>query len=137
MFLMVCSSINITHPGQIAAPTCGTCDLSLFRPFVCLHCDYAGCWSDNHVVNHLREEGHLFCSFMFIFPCLNLIHRIQVWTQRQDTSTALSATISYMNQRSTMYLYPRLSTLKKSTPGSKVRLSVQESFLLMIPKSAS
>ncbi|KAF8344708.1 hypothetical protein F5887DRAFT_969390 [Amanita rubescens] len=64
---------------KIAAPTCGTCDLSLFRPFVCLHCDYAGCWSDNHVVNHLREESHLFCvdaktGCVYCSECDNFIY---------------------------------------------------------------
>lgn len=47
---------------QIAAPTCGTCDIALSRPFVCSQCSYAGCWSDGHVVTHLKESAHLFCK---------------------------------------------------------------------------
>ncbi|KAF8720618.1 hypothetical protein AX14_010860 [Amanita brunnescens Koide BX004] len=64
---------------KIASPTCGTCDLTLFRPFVCLHCDYVGCWSGNHVANHLREEGHLFCAdaktgCVYCSECENFIY---------------------------------------------------------------
>ncbi|PPQ84018.1 LOW QUALITY PROTEIN: hypothetical protein CVT25_000564 [Psilocybe cyanescens] len=53
---------------KIAAPVCGTCDISLSRPFACLHCSYAACWRDDHAVNHLRDSGvdaktgSLFCA---------------------------------------------------------------------------
>lgn len=49
-------------PAQTSAPICGTCDLTLARPFVCLHCPYSGCWRDSHVRNHLKEARHAFCS---------------------------------------------------------------------------
>ncbi|KAI0044293.1 cysteine proteinase [Auriscalpium vulgare] len=47
---------------KIASPVCGTCALVIARPFVCLHCSYAGCWKDEHVAEHLKEEEHLFCT---------------------------------------------------------------------------
>ncbi|KAF8629978.1 hypothetical protein AX17_005543 [Amanita inopinata Kibby_2008] len=53
---------NSTKRRKIASPTCGTCQLSLFRPFVCLHCNYTGCWSDSHVATHLKDASHLFCA---------------------------------------------------------------------------
>ncbi|KAF8628559.1 hypothetical protein AX15_003826 [Amanita polypyramis BW_CC] len=64
---------------KIASPTCGTCGLSLFRPYACLHCDYAGCWSGGHMVTHLREEGHLFSvdvktGCVFCSECDNIIY---------------------------------------------------------------
>ena len=51
---------------QIAAPTCGTCDIALSRPFVCSQCSYAGCWSDGHVVAHLKESAHMFCKSLHL-----------------------------------------------------------------------
>ncbi|KIL65738.1 hypothetical protein M378DRAFT_197865 [Amanita muscaria Koide BX008] len=64
---------------KIASPTCGTCDLPLFRPYVCLHCDYTGCWTESHVVDHLREESHLFCAdaktgCVYCSECENFIY---------------------------------------------------------------
>ncbi|KAJ7934429.1 hypothetical protein B0H13DRAFT_2491719 [Mycena leptocephala] len=46
---------------KVSIPTCGTCKLALHRPFVCLHCPYAGCWKSGHVLTHLQESQHLFC----------------------------------------------------------------------------
>jgi hypothetical protein len=48
--------------SQVSSPTCDTCDQALSRPFVCLHCSFAGCWSEGHITNHLKETGHTFCS---------------------------------------------------------------------------
>ncbi|PFH51097.1 hypothetical protein AMATHDRAFT_143422 [Amanita thiersii Skay4041] len=53
---------NSNKRRKVASPTCGTCHISLFRPFVCLHCDYAGCWTDQHIAGHLRDECHQFCA---------------------------------------------------------------------------
>ncbi|KAH7911361.1 hypothetical protein BJ138DRAFT_1135452 [Hygrophoropsis aurantiaca] len=46
---------------KISTPTCGTCELTLSRPFVCLQCEYAGCWPEGHIIGHLKEAGHAFC----------------------------------------------------------------------------
>ncbi|KAH7928110.1 cysteine proteinase [Leucogyrophana mollusca] len=46
---------------KISAPTCGTCEVSLSRPFACLRCSYAGCWSEGHISDHLKGAGHAFC----------------------------------------------------------------------------
>ncbi|KAG9316072.1 hypothetical protein JVU11DRAFT_3740 [Chiua virens] len=46
---------------KVSAPTCDTCNAPLSRPFVCLSCSYAGCWSSGHVTSHLHESGHSFC----------------------------------------------------------------------------
>lgn len=45
---------------QISAPSCGTCNLSLARPFACLHCSFIGCWSPGHIQAHLQNTGHAF-----------------------------------------------------------------------------
>lgn len=53
------------HPAKrrkVSSPTCDTCDQALSRPFVCLHCSFAGCWSEGHITNHLKETGHTFCT---------------------------------------------------------------------------
>ncbi|KAF9048837.1 cysteine proteinase [Panaeolus papilionaceus] len=57
-------NVRPTKRRKIAAPTCTTCDLSLSRPFACLQCNYVGCWSDNHVIRHLNDQGHYFCKFL-------------------------------------------------------------------------
>ncbi|KIK98025.1 hypothetical protein PAXRUDRAFT_824336 [Paxillus rubicundulus Ve08.2h10] len=46
---------------KVSAPTCGTCNLTLSRPFACLSCSFGGCWSDGHITNHLKEVSHSFC----------------------------------------------------------------------------
>lgn len=53
------------HPAKrrkVSSPTCDKCDQALSRPFVCLHCSFAGCWSEGHITNHLKETGHTFCT---------------------------------------------------------------------------
>lgn len=47
---------------KVASPTCGTCSVTLARPFVCLHCSYSGCWTKGHIRGHLRHTGHFFCE---------------------------------------------------------------------------
>ncbi|KAK0222878.1 hypothetical protein EDD85DRAFT_860078 [Armillaria nabsnona] len=44
---------------KISAPSCGICETLLSRPFVCLHCSFAGCWT--HILDHLTDAEHLFC----------------------------------------------------------------------------
>ena len=53
---------------KVASPTCGTCSVTLVRPFVCLHCSYSGCWTKGHIRSHLRHTGHLFCEFRRYLP---------------------------------------------------------------------
>ena len=55
--------INTTE--KVASPNCGTCSMTLARPFVCLHCAYSGCWTKSHIHSHLRHTGHFFCKFRF------------------------------------------------------------------------
>ncbi|OJA12768.1 hypothetical protein AZE42_07914 [Rhizopogon vesiculosus] len=53
------------HPAKrrkISSPTCNTCNQTLSRPFVCLHCSFAGCWLEGHISNHLTEAGHTFSA---------------------------------------------------------------------------
>jgi ubiquitin carboxyl-terminal hydrolase 22/27/51 len=50
--------------GQVALPMCGTCGLVTPRPFVCLDCAFSGCWQDDHIVEHLKDENHRFCASM-------------------------------------------------------------------------
>jgi len=53
---------NRAKRRKTSTPMCGTCDMALSRPFVCLHCSYAGCWSKSHVSSHLKNSGHQFCA---------------------------------------------------------------------------
>ncbi|KAI0784536.1 cysteine proteinase [Abortiporus biennis] len=46
---------------KLSSPTCGICDVTLSRPFVCLHCSFSGCWRDFHIQQHLDDDGHDFC----------------------------------------------------------------------------
>ncbi|TFK99499.1 hypothetical protein BDV98DRAFT_657301 [Pterulicium gracile] len=43
------------------SPICGTCTRSLHRPFPCMHCDYVGCWTNDHINTHLDDSDHTFC----------------------------------------------------------------------------
>jgi len=59
-------------------PTCGTCNLVLHRPFICLHCSFGGCWRGGHIVNHLRDLNHHFCAdvksgSVYCVDCDNII----------------------------------------------------------------
>ncbi|KAJ7881755.1 hypothetical protein B0H14DRAFT_2340180 [Mycena olivaceomarginata] len=68
---------------KVSVPTCGTCQIALHRPFVCLHCPYAGCWKGGHVSAHLQESQHTFCAdvktgAIFCFECHDFIHHSKV-----------------------------------------------------------
>lgn len=56
------TSDAVDGKGKVASPTCGTCSVTLARPFVCLHCSYSGCWARSHIRSHLRTTGHFFCE---------------------------------------------------------------------------
>ncbi|TFK22778.1 cysteine proteinase [Coprinopsis marcescibilis] len=47
---------------RIAAPSCGACGLALSRPLACLHCEFTGCWDNQHALEHLRDAEHSFCA---------------------------------------------------------------------------
>ncbi|KAK2460172.1 hypothetical protein APHAL10511_007851 [Amanita phalloides] len=85
---------------KIASPTCRTCDISLFRPFTCLHCEYIGCWTDGHVTNHLKEEGHSFCAdtksgCVYCSECENFVYDSTL--SNVYLSTTLNAEEKYTN----------------------------------------
>ncbi|KAG8890768.1 hypothetical protein FRB98_004813 [Tulasnella sp. 332] len=46
---------------KTAVPECDTCQRTLQRPFVCLSCNYGGCWKQGHITDHLQELQHDFC----------------------------------------------------------------------------
>ncbi|KAJ7266551.1 hypothetical protein C8J57DRAFT_1328141 [Mycena rebaudengoi] len=74
---------NSAKRRKISVPTCGTCHLALVRPFVCLHCSYAGCWKNGHVVTHLQESQHIFCAdvksgSVYCFECKDFIYDAKV-----------------------------------------------------------
>ena len=56
------TNYNTDTKEEVASPTCGTCSVTLARPFVCLHCSYSGCWTKGHIRGHLRHTGHFFCE---------------------------------------------------------------------------
>ncbi|KAF8193930.1 hypothetical protein K438DRAFT_1828278 [Mycena galopus ATCC 62051] len=68
---------------KTSVPTCGTCKVALHRPFVCLHCPYAGCWKSGHVSTHLQESQHTFCAdvktgAIFCSECRDFIYHSKV-----------------------------------------------------------
>ncbi|KAJ6524236.1 hypothetical protein DFH09DRAFT_1264332 [Mycena vulgaris] len=79
-------SQSVKNPAKrrkVSVPTCGTCQLALHRPFVCLHCSYAGCWKNGHVSTHLQESQHTFCAdvksgSIFCFECRDFIYDAKV-----------------------------------------------------------
>ncbi|KIO34647.1 hypothetical protein M407DRAFT_64084 [Tulasnella calospora MUT 4182] len=46
---------------KIQVADCDTCGATLHRPFVCLFCNFGGCWKEGHVVAHMQEKKHGFC----------------------------------------------------------------------------
>jgi Zn-finger in ubiquitin-hydrolases and other protein len=56
--------IRLTVPldEQVASPTCGTCGSAPPRPFVCLDCALFACWQDDHILDHLKDDNHRFCT---------------------------------------------------------------------------
>ncbi|KAJ7471011.1 hypothetical protein FB451DRAFT_1472862 [Mycena latifolia] len=77
------STKNPAKRRKLSVPTCGTCQLALHRPFVCLHCSYAGCWKNGHVSTHLQESQHTFCAdvksgSIFCFECRDFIYDAKV-----------------------------------------------------------
>ncbi|KAH9991013.1 hypothetical protein BJV77DRAFT_1009515 [Russula vinacea] len=64
---------------KVALPMCGTCGLVTPRPFVCLDCAFSGCWQDDHIVEHLKDENHRFCvdtqlGVVFCRECQDMIY---------------------------------------------------------------
>ena len=54
---------------QMSVPSCGTCGITLHRPFICLDCSYGGCWHEGHVLSHLKDLGHRFCELYMSSLC--------------------------------------------------------------------
>ncbi|KAJ3920258.1 hypothetical protein F5877DRAFT_38495 [Lentinula edodes] len=70
---------SLAKRRKMAAPTCGTCNITLVRPFVCLHCSYSGCWASSHVADHLKQSSHKFCvdvssGAVFCSACDDIVH---------------------------------------------------------------
>ncbi|KAJ7158960.1 hypothetical protein C8R43DRAFT_994564 [Mycena crocata] len=70
---------NPTTERKVSVPTCGTCQVALYRPFACLHCSYAGCWRSGHVSTHLQVLQHTFCvdvrsGSILCFECHEFIY---------------------------------------------------------------
>ncbi|KAF7344818.1 Ubiquitin carboxyl-terminal hydrolase [Mycena venus] len=66
---------------KMSVPTCGTCKLALHRPFVCLHCSYAGCWHNGHVLTHLQASQHTFyvkTGSIYCFECRDFIYHPKI-----------------------------------------------------------
>ncbi|KAH9010113.1 hypothetical protein EDB85DRAFT_2053774 [Lactarius pseudohatsudake] len=64
---------------KVASPICGTCGLTMSRPFVCLECAFSGCWQDEHILEHLKDEGHRFCvdtqlGIVYCKECQDMIY---------------------------------------------------------------
>ncbi|KAF8591122.1 cysteine proteinase [Ramaria rubella] len=70
---------TVSKRRKLQSPACGICSSTLYRPFVCLHCTFAGCWQAGHVTKHLQEAGHGFCvdassGSLFCFACDDFVH---------------------------------------------------------------
>ncbi|KAI0926169.1 hypothetical protein AcW1_008405 [Taiwanofungus camphoratus] len=95
------NSKRLAKRRKTSAPICGTCDLTLARPFVCLHCPYSGCWRDSHVRNHLKEARHAFCAdvktgSIFCSGCDDFVYD-------SILSHAFSATILSVEEKTTIF----------------------------------
>ncbi|KAI0315555.1 hypothetical protein OF83DRAFT_1199383 [Amylostereum chailletii] len=92
------------HPAKrrkLSAPQCDACRQTLTRPFVCLHCAYAGCWAEEHIIEHLEDEGHLFCvdvksGAVYCSSCGDVIHE-------PIFDALFHATILAVDERNTRY----------------------------------
>ncbi|KAH9850308.1 cysteine proteinase [Lenzites betulinus] len=64
---------------KITPPDCGLCGLALSRPYACLHCSVAACWTGGHIKQHLQDTGHDFCAdvttgYVFCIECDDFVH---------------------------------------------------------------
>ncbi|KZT29784.1 cysteine proteinase [Neolentinus lepideus HHB14362 ss-1] len=90
-------SHRIEHTAKrrkVAYPSCDHCGSSLARPFVCLHCSFTGCWSDGHMIDHLRDTSHPICAesnlgSLYCAVCDDFIYEPDI--VRLYSSTMLSA----------------------------------------------
>ncbi|KAI0368632.1 cysteine proteinase [Pilatotrama ljubarskyi] len=53
--------------------------MALSRPYACLHCPTACCWSDGHIKQHLQDTGHDFCAdvktgYVFCIECDDFVY---------------------------------------------------------------
>ncbi|KAF9558847.1 cysteine proteinase [Agrocybe pediades] len=104
---------------KISVPTCGTCALSLSRPFACLHCTYTGCWHGGHVGQHLRDSDHQFCvdahsGSVFCSECDDFIYDARIDTMRLSAVvTAEQKHAKWQKSKTTREIY------KPWTPNEK------------------
>ncbi|KAG8832639.1 Vacuolar morphogenesis protein 6 [Serendipita sp. 399] len=59
---------------KMQAPCCGTCEMPLRRPALCLDCRFIGCWSKRHIQTHLSQHNHnlgvdMLSGAIFCQPC--------------------------------------------------------------------
>ncbi|KAI9463201.1 hypothetical protein BJY52DRAFT_1253633 [Lactarius psammicola] len=81
---------------KVASPICGTCGLTMPRPFVCLDCAFSGCWQDEHILEHLKNEGHRFCvdtqlGIVYCKECQDMIHDPSLDNIYQQTRSVLAS----------------------------------------------
>ncbi|KAI0058599.1 cysteine proteinase [Artomyces pyxidatus] len=110
------------HPAKrrkISSPACGTCATTMPRPFTCLHCGYAGCWKDEHVTEHMKDEDHTFCvdvklGAVFCIDCDDFIYE-------PDLESLFHATVLSVEERGTRFQISKRGreTYRPWTPTAK------------------
>ncbi|KAF5326836.1 hypothetical protein D9619_004989 [Psilocybe cf. subviscida] len=112
--------VKVTRPTKrrkLSTPICGTCDMSLSRPFVCLRCPYLGCWNNDHFVQHLQSSGHNFgcdskSGYVFCSSCNDFIYDAEL------DKVHLAAVVTAEEKQNTFQKVPR-ENYKSWTPTEK------------------
>jgi ubiquitin carboxyl-terminal hydrolase 22/27/51 len=63
--------INSTRK-QLQLSECDNCRATLYRPIVCLQCNFAGCWKEGHIQAHVKSQDHIFCKLHILWQEVKL-----------------------------------------------------------------
>ncbi|GAM22658.1 hypothetical protein SAMD00019534_058330 [Acytostelium subglobosum LB1] len=58
MRYLAMSRSGVVDSSKLSIPSCVECHCFNGRIHLCLHCVYAGCWRQQHMIKHFQETGH-------------------------------------------------------------------------------
>lgn len=62
---------------------CSQCqEINAGSTFMCLQCDFVGCWNGSHFITHMKRFGHVFGinssnGLLFCFKCMDYIGHLE------------------------------------------------------------
>ncbi|CCD24897.1 ubiquitin-specific protease UBP8 NDAI_0E00810 [Naumovozyma dairenensis CBS 421] len=74
---------SIMKQKYLYAMRCSTCkEINAGSTFMCLQCDFSGCWNNSDFANHSKQMGHIFSinssnGLLFCFKCVDYIGDVE------------------------------------------------------------